>query len=292
MPFCSERWCYVAVSLRDFTLQIPLVGIERTVTATLSLEQPAPDGGATFSMSVGDTGVATVSPATLVIPAGQSQGSFQLTGGADVGFTEVTADGSADGYETDSVAITVTDRLIDLPTAQVLALSETRDLTILIAPNAAPAGGVAIEVTSSSPSLVQVLTPTVVIPEGAFSAKATVQAADAATGSATITAGNPGFAPDATPVSVTAELDILQSFANFEQEETDAIHIQLRSGGAPFPAPPGGVEVTLTSDDPLSAFCVRTLLTKSPLRRTVISGRFVQAKYSAALPGAGSAPSP
>jgi hypothetical protein len=38
-------------------------------------------------------------------------------------------------------------------------------------------------------------------------------------------------------VSVTTLLDILESFADFDQAETDEIFIQISSGGAPFPAP-------------------------------------------------------
>jgi uncharacterized repeat protein (TIGR01451 family) len=47
----------VEVKLRSFTIVSPLVGINRAVTATITLDQSAIAGGATFNLSVADTGV-------------------------------------------------------------------------------------------------------------------------------------------------------------------------------------------------------------------------------------------
>ena len=237
------------VSRRNFTLASPLVGIDRTVTATITLDQPAPDGGATFTLSVADTSVASVSPASITIPAGQTVGTFQLTGGLAIGFTTVTADGTANGYVGRTLNITVTNRLIDVPAANDAPLGSTLSVPVLIAPDPAPAGGVEIAVTSSNPAIVEVLTPSVTIPEGTFQAIIQVRAATGGTGSATITAGNPGFAPDTMQVTVTTGLNILESFAAFGSTETDTPHVQLVSGNKPFPAPAGGVQVALSSSD-------------------------------------------
>jgi hypothetical protein len=239
----------IQVKLREFSLDSPLVGIGRTVTARIDLARAAAEGGATFNLSVADPNVATVSPATLTIPQGQTTGTFELTGGSNIGATSVTADGSANGYETQTLDITVTDRLIDLPTSRVLAFGETTALQVLISPDPAPAGGVEITVESSNPAVVQVLTPTVTIPEGGFSTTAMIQASTTQAGDVVVTASNPGFAPDITRVTVSRGLDILETTESFEPAETELTYIQINSGGAPFPAPPGGVSVTLTSDN-------------------------------------------
>ncbi|MHC1725305.1 MAG: PKD domain-containing protein [Syntrophobacteraceae bacterium] len=236
----------ITVLARTFSIISPLVGIDRTVTGTITLTQAAPSGGAVLALSVGNTSVATISPASVSIPAGQTTATFELTGGHLVGFTTVTADGAANGYETRSMDITVTDRLIDIPGARELALGETYSFSVLIAPDKAPAGGVAISLTSSNPSLVEVLTPTVTVPQGSFQTTATVRASSSATGSAVITASNPGFAPDKMQVPVTAALNVLQTFANFGATETFDLFVQLESGGAPFTTPTA-TPVTLTS---------------------------------------------
>ncbi|MHC1725307.1 MAG: PKD domain-containing protein [Syntrophobacteraceae bacterium] len=244
----------ITVQRRTFTLSSPLVGIDRTVEGTITLAQPAPSDGATFAMSVGSTSVLTVSPSNVTIPAGQTVGTFQLTGGNSVAFSSVTADGTANGYESKSLEVTVTNRLIDVATAKDMALGETYSFPVLIAPDAAPAGGVQIAVSSSNSSLVEVLTPTVTVPGGAFQTTATVRASASAKGSADITASNPSFAPDKMQVTVTASLNILETSTNFAQSETEDIFIHLDSGAAPYPvATP--VSVTLTSADPA---CVAT----------------------------------
>lgn len=250
----------VDVVIRDLNLSSPLVGIDRTVTATISLPQPAPLGGASFDLSVADTNVATVSPVSITIPQGQSSGTFELTGGLTIGFTTVTADGSANGYTSETLDISVTDRLIDLPTAKDLSLGQAITLPLLIAPDAAPVGGVEVTVESSNPALVEVLTPTVTVLEGTFQASVQIRALGSATGTAIITASNSGFAPDTTLVSVSAGLNIIQSSVEFDSTGADTAFLELISGGEKFPAPAGGVEVTLVSADP-SCATVPTLIT-------------------------------
>jgi len=234
---------------RDFSLSSPLVGIDRTVTASITLPTPAPSGGATFDLSVSDTSIVTVSPATITIPQGQSSATFDLTGQFIIGIATVTADGTSNGYVSNTLDITVTDRLIDLPAAQELFLGQVQTIPLLIAPDAAGAGGVVIDVVSSDPSVVEVITPTVIVPEGTFQSSIQIRAASGATGTAIITASNAGFAPDTSVITLTASLNILQSSMQFEQTETDEIFFNLANGGGAFSAPAGGVNVTLSTSD-------------------------------------------
>ena len=254
----------IEVQLRSFTLVSPLVGINRAVTATITLDQAAPAGGATFNLSVANTSVATVSPASITIPEGSVTGAFQLTGGTGTGYTSVIADGTANGFVSKTLNITVTDRLIDMPLAVDASLGSTHTVPVLIGPDQAAAGGVVITVISSNPAVVQVLTPTVTIPEGTFQATVQVRAATGATGSATITASNPDYAPDVMQVTVTSGLNILETFSNFGQAETDSLHIQLQSADLPYTAPTGGVVVTLAAAD--------TTCVTAPASMTIAAG--------------------
>ena len=245
----------VNVQLRSFTLVSPLVGINRAVTATITLDQPAIAGGATFNLSVADTGVASVSSSSIIIPAGQLTGTFQLTGGLSTGYTSVTADGTASGYVSKTINISVTDHLIDLQSAADAYLGTTLTVPLLIGPDSAQAGGLVVTVTSSNPAVIQVLTPSVTVPEGTFQTTVQVRAVTGAAGSATITASNPDYAPDVMQVTIKSGLNIMESFSNFAQAETDTLHIQLQTDGVPYPAAipypasEGGVFVTLISSD-------------------------------------------
>jgi hypothetical protein len=162
----------------------------------------------------------------------------------------LTANGTADGYLSKTVFVTITDRIINVPASINLALSEERTFQVQIAPTPAPVGGTEITITSSDPSTVEVLTPTVTVPEGQYSTLVTIRAKASATGSATITASNPGFAAEKCRVDVTASLNVLETFADFTPTATEMVYVQLVSGGHPFPAPAGGVTVNLTSSDP------------------------------------------
>ncbi len=239
----------VDVVIRDLNLSSPLVGIDRAVTAIISLPQPAPVGGATFDLSVADSNVASLSVTSITIAQGQSSAQFQITGGLIIGFTTVTADGTDSGYTDKTIDISVTDRLIDLPTAKDLTLAQEITLPLLIAPDAAPVGGVEIAVISSNPALVEVLTPIVTVPEGSFQAAVQIRAVGSATGMAIITASNSGFAPDTSAVTVSAGLNIIQSAIEFEPGVTEIAFLELISGGDKFPAPAGGIDVNLSSVD-------------------------------------------
>lgn len=122
------------------------------------------------------------------------------------------------------------------------------DIQILVAPDPAPAGGVEVTVTSDNPSLIQVVTPTVTIPEGQFQTTAQVLSVSDQTGTAQVTASSPGFSADTTQVSLTASLNIIQGAMTIESGVGDDLDLELGSGGNQFPAPAGGVSVDLSSD--------------------------------------------
>jgi hypothetical protein len=238
----------VNVGNRSLALSLAedLVGVGRTVDGLVTLAAPAPAGGVDVTLATGDPAIATVSPASVVIAEGGSTGAFQVTGVAQ-GTTPLTA--NAIGYDQAELLLEVTRNLISTPTTVSVGLGQTTALPITIAPDPAPPGGLIIDVVSADPTLVGVDTPQVTIPEGAVSVNATVRGV--AVGTAVVTASNPQYASDSSEVSTTAEFDILQTNVTFtEAFENQVLTIQLESDGNPVAAPPGGVEVVLTSADP------------------------------------------
>ncbi len=97
-PGFSAAMASVTVAARNVAVLIPPIPVDTTVTATINLSEPAPPGGVTFDISSAVTSVAMVSPATVTIAAGQQAGSFDVTGGSEVGYTAITVDGTAFGY--------------------------------------------------------------------------------------------------------------------------------------------------------------------------------------------------
>ena len=239
----------IQVDERTFSLAIPLIGINRSVVAEISLPRPAPVGGATFQLSVTDDNVATVSQTSVTISEGETQAEFDIVGGFAIGDTTVNVDGTATGYESKAVPITVTDRLIDLPTSAELSFGQIIDQQLLIGPEPAPVGGLPISVTSSDPSVVQVLTPNVTVPEGSFETLITIQADMLNSGQVQVTADNPSFSADSSTITVSRSLVILESEERIEVGQAEKTYIEISSGGQLYPAPPGGVAIAVSSDN-------------------------------------------
>lgn len=94
----------------------------------------------------------------------------------------------------------------------------------------------------------EVVTPTVTIPAGQLSANAMVKGV--AIGMASITASNPNFAPDTSAVTVTANLNILETSMTLFLGFPKNITIQFESAGSAVAAPAPGISVTMTSSNP------------------------------------------
>lgn len=237
----------VSVSLRTLTATPPLVGVSRTHETAFTLADPAPVGGASFNLSVDDPGIATVSPATVVVAAGSTTGLYELVGVAE-GSNLLSIDGTAEGYEAFDVTVNATDDLVDLPPSANLAMGLATDVLVLIAPDPAPVGGGSIEVVSADPASVEVLTPNVVIPEGEFAAVAQVRALvpDATT---SLSAALGGFAADVMNLTSERALQVLETTAQFGAAESESVIFRLQDPTDPIPAPSGGVTASVVSDD-------------------------------------------
>ena len=248
----------VQVQARGFSLNAGLVGLSRTATGVITLNQPAPSGGATIALSVANTSLVTVSPSSVTIPSGQTTATFSLVGGSSIGATILTANGAATGFVTQTAPLTITNLLLNLSTAQTLGFGQSGSYQVQIAPNAAGAGGVVVNLASSNTNVATV-PATVTIPSGAFSANFSVQAGTTATGVSTISASNASFAPTTTTVNVTAALLLAETSKTLSSTQADTVDFQLTSGGSPYSAA-ASVAVTGVSSD---STCVT--VTSSPV---------------------------
>jgi hypothetical protein len=237
----------VQVSARGFSVNAGLVGLGRTATGVITLNQPAPSTGATINLAItAGASLVSVSPASVTIPSGATTATFTLTGGSTIGSATLTADGTGSGFNVQTAPLTITNLLINLSAAQTLAFGEAATYQVQIAPNAAGAGGVVISLASSNTNIATV-PATVTIPAGAFAVNFTVQTGTTTTGATTISASNSNFAPTTTTGTVTAALALTEASKTLSSTQTDTVAFQLTSGGSLYNAPAGGEVVTGSS---------------------------------------------
>jgi hypothetical protein len=134
----------------SITLQSNVVGTGRSLAGRIILANPAPEGGTTVALEFDPTGIASASPASLDLAAGQTQLDFTLSG-VTAGQTTLTA--SAAGYTSQATVVTVTNNIVSLNNA---ALNIGRDMQVqtgITASPTAPAGGLLVRVSSGSPNV-------------------------------------------------------------------------------------------------------------------------------------------
>jgi len=225
-----------------------LIGFERDGLLNVRLLQPAPAGGVTVSVTSDAPQILTINePGTVSIAAGDTLGSIGVFGVA-IGIARVRAD--ADGYTSDTLDVEVSLNLISLPPTLNVPLALTASLPITISAPA-PAGGVAVTVTSVDPSIARPVQDVVTIPAGTQTASVAIEGLSI--GSTSIGATNPNYAFDATAVNVTAGVDILALNYTINASFGEAIVVRLVSGGSPVAAPAGGITINLASDAPACA---------------------------------------
>ncbi len=231
----------VTVAARSMSLQVePLVGVGRTIPATIALAAPAPAGGLTVNVSSSDPTLVTVDPATVQFAEGETTGQVEVTGQAE-GSVVLTA--SALGY-TDATAETgSTNSTVSVGNVPVLSPGQTSGLPISLS-EPAPVGGTTILLESSDTSIVTVES-SVVIPEGAVLPTANPQVTGQAVGSAVITARAAGYAPH----SRTATVELVLTLSPSGTITLNEGRSQTMTVGLSGPAPTGGLEVTLASLD-------------------------------------------
>ena len=230
----------VATPAITVELASPTIGLSRTVSGTVRINAPAPAPGTSVMLSASPGGRVTVSPATVVIPAGGNTGTFSVTGVAE---GSVTITCSSPGYTSGSASGEVrTLGAITLASGVTVGPGQSATLGVSLV-TAAPAGGVTIALSSGDTSKVTV-TPSVVIPEGSTTPSTPAQVTGVAFGSATITASAPGFAGDSERVDVAAALSFQPATTSVGAGGSQSLTLRLSVA-----APAGGLPVTLTSNN-------------------------------------------
>lgn len=165
IPGPPKPWAISSVSITPSS-----VAPGGSATGTVTLAGPAPAGGATITFLSTNTSVAP-SPASIVIPEGQTSGTFPVTTNAAVSLTVPTAIGiwASDGAVSKFATLTVVPvvRLTGISITPVQGGLPTSGFVTLNIP--AQSGGAAVTLTSSYPTAVT-LPATVTVPQGATSA--------------------------------------------------------------------------------------------------------------------------
>ena len=211
---------------------------------SITLAAPAPSGGVYVTLSSSDTSKFTVSPTTVLIGSGNTTSPVQpqLTA---VSLGSATLNASASGLKPASVTVRIGSSSGFTPTSVIIGtLGTTQNLTLSLA-SPAPAGGVTINLSSTTPAVATV-PGTVKFAAGVSTVNVPVTSVSA--GSTTIHASGPGL-PDTTASVTVATSSGISLAANqvVPLGVSQAFPVTLGS-----PAPAGGVTVTLSSSNPTS----------------------------------------
>ncbi len=134
------------------TVQSELVGINSTLSGTITLAAPAPAGGLTVNLSSGTPANVTIAPATLAIAAGGTTGAFTYTG---VAAGNSTLSAAATGYVTGTAMTTATAAQVSLGMIPNVAPAQMQSLALSL-PTAAPPGGTTVTFTIANPNIATV----------------------------------------------------------------------------------------------------------------------------------------
>jgi len=210
------------------------------VVGTVTLDQPAPVGGTTVTLSASNTAVSI--PTNIVIPEGQTTGEFDIDASPVASATSVVITASCFGTE-QSTIIT-----IDAPTPHSITLAPasitgggTTTATLLIS-GIAPDGGLLVRVASSS--LAMSVPTTVTVPAGQMSVVINVQTNSVSVDSNAI------LSATANGVKAKATLAILgPRVQTLALSSTTVVSAGQVTGTVTLnvAAPTGGKVVTLTS---------------------------------------------
>ena len=242
-----------------------VVGVGRSAPMAIRLSAPAPVGGLVVALSSDAPSIVNVDSATASFNQGDTLVYTTLSGVA-VGTANIVASGT--GYTSDTLPVTGSLNLISLPTTLNVPYGGNASIAVTLS-QPAPAGGIVVTLTSSDSTLVGIVTPTVTVPQGQTSANGTVHGT--ALGTATVAATNPNYAPDASTVSTTASLNIVNGSANDYSTLPSTQTLEFRSNGALIAAPAGGIAAALTARDTACVAVAATATIPAGLSSTTFS---------------------
>jgi hypothetical protein len=236
-----------------FNNNVTVVGLNHTVGGTITLSSPAPQNGANVTLvSINDTdagqmpGAVTFNPTLLTIPAGQTTGTFTVTGTAlgNVGILPGSAGYARVNFVPFSVVILGN---VTIPATTPAPVGQSVALNVQLS-SPAPADGATITLQSSNTGVATVPASVTIAP-GATTPSVAPQVTGVGLGSATITASSSGYNGGSGTVNVNATLSFSPATTlSLAPNTSQTIAVNL-SG----PAPPAGLIVNLSSDNPSAA---------------------------------------
>lgn len=174
-----------------------VIGVGQTAAGTVTLRDPAPSGGLVVTLEVDEPAVASVDPAEVQVPEGETVATVTVVSAA-VGHVTVTA--SAFGVPSSSAELLVLAEFITIESPPTLLQGGMLELVVRLS-NPAPTGGVELRLETSAPQ-VAVVTPVVTVPAGEVEPATGPMVTGLFVGVATITATAPGHAPGRVDVEV------------------------------------------------------------------------------------------
>lgn len=208
---------------------------------TVTLPQPASEGGQEVVLSSDDPTVSVESP--VVVPEGESAAEGLVESGATIGIATITA--SSEGFADGAGAVTVLARGMSLVLDPLVGVGRTNEASVVL-DEPAPTGGVSVALSSSAPLIVSVDPDMVYIASGETSADFTITGE--AEGVAIITASAEGYADATIEAGGTNTTVSIGTIPVLAPGESRSLPISLSE-----PAPPGGLTIYLESTDPAVA---------------------------------------
>lgn len=251
-PGITNATAAVNVKLPKITLSSPTVNLGLTGTLQVTLET-APTSPVTVSFTSSAPTVVPA-PASITIPAGQTQGTAIVTGNY---IGESTITGSAANYTSGTGKVTVTVTMTVNPTnTSVVYPGGSTALQLTLVGGQAPTGGLTVNVLSNPTGKVTVPS-TVTFAAGATTAS--IPVTPVALGSTAVTATIPGTVISATSNILVVDCQGCQPMYGPATAPVVGQNLQAQyrfTLGAPATA--GGVNVVITSADPSKALVATT----------------------------------
>ena len=226
----------------------------QAAAATVTLDGPAPAGGAVVALSSTKAATASV-PASVTVAAGATAATFAI------GTTTISTATSAEiraayGGQTRAATLTVTPAVATPPAVTALRLNPTTVVgggtstaTVTLA-RAAPAGGTPVTIASSKPGVASA-PATVTVPAGASTATFAVSTTPVTNGTAVVlSATSTGAAPRTATLTVTLPSTAALALSASAVTGGGSVDATVTLTG---PAPAGGIVVMLRSSRPAQA---------------------------------------
>jgi hypothetical protein len=233
------------VRLSALTLSPTTVTGSAFSTGTVTLDGPAPAGGAAVALSSNNT-AATV-PGSVMVPGGATSATFAVSTKAVATSTSVTVSASYSGTTQTAILTVIPPVLTSLAMRPPAVTGGTSSIGTVMLDGPAPAGGAQVVLSSDNPA-VATAPDLVTVPAGARSA--TFAVATHAVGATTAVTISASYGGSSRAASLTVLAPVLSSLTLSPTTVTGGLENSTGTVTLNGPAPPGGAQVALSSSNP------------------------------------------